>query len=56
MDDIIYMKSSQYLVNEFKLSMMSEFDTIYLGILYYSLGLEVCQVIMVFIFIKEIYV
>ena len=45
-DDIIYMGSSQYLiifVDEFKLSMKSEFNMIDLGILHYFPGLEVYQ-------------
>ena len=37
------MASSQYLIDEFKLSMMSEFDMIDLGVLHYFLGLEVHQ-------------
>ena len=43
-DDTIYMGSSTNLINEFKLSMMSEFDMIYLGILHYFIGLEVYRV------------
>ena len=43
MDDIVYMGSSQYLIDEFKLSMISEFDMTNLGILHYFLGLEVHQ-------------
>ena len=39
-DAIIYMGSSQYLIYEFKLSMMSKFDVINLGILDYFLGHE----------------
>ena len=39
-DDIIYMGSSQYLIYEFKLSMMSKFDMKNLGILDYFLGLK----------------
>ena len=42
-DDIIYMGSSQYLIDEFKLSMMSKFDMTNLGILYYFMGLYVYQ-------------
>ena len=41
MDDIFYMGSSQYLINVFKLSMMSQFYMTNLGILHYSLGFEV---------------
>ena len=40
-DDIIYLGSSQYLIYDLKLSMMSEFAMKNLGILYYFLGLEV---------------
>ena len=40
-DDIIYLGSSQYLIYDLKLSMMSEFAMKILGILYYFLGLEV---------------
>ena len=40
-DDIIYMGSSQYLIDEFKLSIMSKFDMIDLGILHYFIGLQV---------------
>ena len=40
-DDIIYMGSSQYLINEFRLSMVLELDMTDLGILHYFLGLEV---------------
>ena len=43
MDDIIYMGSSQYLIDEFKLSIMSKFDMIDLGILHYFIGLQVYQ-------------
>ena len=43
MDDIIYTGSSQYLIDEFKLSMMSKFDMTNLGLLHYLLGLEVNQ-------------
>ena len=42
-DDIIYMGSSQYLIYEFKLSMMSKFDMTDLGILHYFLGIKVYQ-------------
>ena len=42
-DDIIYMGSSQYLIDGFKLSMISKFDMIDLGVLHYFLGLEVYQ-------------
>ena len=42
-DDIIYMGSSQCLIDKFKLSMMSEFNMTDLGILHYFLGLEVYQ-------------
>ena len=41
MDYINYKSSSQYLIGEFKLSMMSEFDMTDLGILHYFLSLEV---------------
>ena len=37
------MGSSQYLIDEFKLSMMSEFAMIDLGVPHYFLGLEVYQ-------------
>ena len=40
-DDIIYMGSTQYLINEFKLSIMLEFDMTDLDLLHYFLGLEV---------------
>ena len=43
LDDIIYMGSSQYLIDEFKLSMMSEFEMTDLGIVHYFLDLEVYQ-------------
>ena len=43
MDDIIYMGSSHYLIDEFKLSMRLEFDMTDLGILHYYFGLEVYQ-------------
>ena len=42
-DDIIYIGSSQYLINEFKLSMMSEFDMTDFSVLHYFLRLEVYQ-------------
>ena len=42
-DDIMDMGSSQYLIDEFKLSMMLEFDMTDLGILHDFLGLEVYQ-------------
>ena len=39
MDDIIYIASSQDLIDHFKLPMISKFDLTYLGVLYYFLGL-----------------
>ena len=42
-DDIIYMVSSQYHIDEFKLSMMSKFDNTNLSLLHYFLGLDVYQ-------------
>lgn len=35
MDDIIYTRSSQSLVDEFKLGMMNTFEMSYLGLLHY---------------------
>ena len=37
------MGSSQYLIDEFKLSMMPDIYMTDLGIFHYFLGLEVCQ-------------
>ena len=42
-DDIIFVGLSQYRIDVFKLSMMSEFDITYLGILHFFLRLEVYQ-------------
>lgn len=42
-DDIIYMGSSQALVDEFKCGMMHMFEMTYLGLLQYFIGLEVKQ-------------
>lgn len=42
-DDIIYMSSSNSLVEEFKQSMMHTFEIIDLCLLYYFLGLEIKQ-------------
>lgn len=42
-DDIIYFSSSQKLLNEFKASMMKQFEMTDLGLLQYFLGLEVRQ-------------
>lgn len=42
-DDIIYMGSSQSIVDDFKHSMMSQFEMTDLGLLKYFLGLEVKQ-------------
>ena len=43
MDDITYLGSSQYLIDEFKLSIMPKFDMTDLGVLPYFLGLDVYQ-------------
>lgn len=42
-DDIVYTGSSDFLINEFKNSMMSEFDMSDLGLLHFFLGLHVVQ-------------
>ena len=43
-DDIIYINSSNSLLDKFKSQMMSEFEMSYMDLLYYFLGLEVYQV------------
>ena len=43
MDDIIYIGSSQTLVDEFKCEMMKAFKMTDLGLLHYFLGLEIKQ-------------
>jgi len=42
-DDLIYMGNDRSMFNEFKKSMMKEFDMTDLGLMYYFLGIEVVQ-------------
>jgi hypothetical protein len=42
-DDLIYMGNDRSMFNEFKKSMMKEFDMTDLGLMHYFLGIEVVQ-------------
>ena len=52
-DDIIYMGSSQFVIDEFKLSIILEFDVRYWGMLHYFVVLKFIKVITLFLLLKR---